>query len=71
MSYAQRQIIEQTKFEYSPLAKAFGKQTKQQVSATKSLDSFNKLKQIDDIFAQGFMNYLIQAKLKRNCWIAR
>ena len=34
----QRQIIEQDKFAYSPLGKAFGKQTEQQVCAIKPVD---------------------------------
>ena len=41
----QRQIIEQTKFTYSPLGKVFEKQTENQVDTTKSLDPCNKLKQ--------------------------
>ena len=38
----QRQIIEQTKFAYSPLRKAFEKPTEKQVEALKSLDLSNK-----------------------------
>ena len=38
----QRQIIEQAKFAYSLLRKAFEKQTKKQVGAIKSLDISNK-----------------------------
>ena len=38
----QRQITDQAKFAYSPLAKAFGKQTERQVSVIKSLDLSNK-----------------------------
>ena len=48
----QRQIIEQTKFAYSPLGKAFGKQTEKQIGALKPLDLSNKkgeLKQIKGI----------------------
>ena len=41
----QRQIIEQTKFTYSPSGKVFEKQTEKQVDTTKSLDPCNKLKQ--------------------------
>ena len=37
-----RQIIEQAKFAYSLLRKAFEKQTKKQVGAIKSLDISNK-----------------------------
>ena len=38
----QRQIIEQAKFPYSPLGKAFEKQREKQVGALKSLDLCNK-----------------------------
>ena len=63
-SSTQREIIEQATFEYSPSVKAFGKQRKKQVTAIKSVGPFNKFKQIDGIFPQGFMNDLIRAKLK-------
>ena len=49
----QKQIIEQAKFTYSPLGKAFEKQTKQQIKATKDLnisDKASELKQIEGIF---------------------
>ena len=42
MPFNQRQIIEQPKFAYSPLAKAFEKQTKKQVGAMKALDISDK-----------------------------
>ena len=38
----QRQIREQAKFSYSPLGKAFEKQTERQVGAIKSLKPYNK-----------------------------
>ena len=38
----QRQVIEQAKFAYSPLGKAFEKQTKEQVGALKSLNRSKK-----------------------------
>ena len=38
----QRQITEQAKFGYSPLGKAFEKQTETRVGALKSLDLSNK-----------------------------
>ena len=60
----QRQIIEQSKFAYSPLGKAFEKQAENQVGAIKSLDPSNKLKRIEGIFPQNLMNDLIRAKLK-------
>ena len=60
----QRQIIEQAKFAYSPLGKAFEKQIEKQVGAIKSLDPSNKLKQIEGIFPKNLMNNLIRAKLK-------
>ena len=59
-----RQIIEQPKFAYSALGKAFEKQTEKQIGAIKSLDPYNKLKQIKGIFSQNLMNNLIRAKLK-------
>ena len=46
----QRQIIEQAKFVYSPLGKAFEKQSEKQVDAIKSIDPSNKLKRIEYIF---------------------
>ena len=49
----QRQIIEQVKFAYSHLVKAFEKQTEKKVSATESLKLSNEkgeLKQIEVIF---------------------
>ena len=60
----QRQIIEQSKFAYSPLGRTFEKQTKKQVSATKYLNPSNKLKPIDTIFPQNLMNDLIHANFK-------
>ena len=56
-------ILEQAKFAYSPLGKAFEKQTEKQVDAIKFLNSSNKLKQIEGIFPQNLMNDLIRAKL--------
>ena len=61
----QRQIIEQAKFAYAPLGKAFEKQTEKQVGAIKSLDLSNKLKQTEGIFPQNLMNDLIRVKLKK------
>ena len=42
LPFNQRQIIEQAKFAYSPLEKAFEEQTEKQVDAVKSLDVSNK-----------------------------
>ena len=50
VSFNQRKIIEQAKFAYSPLGKAFEKQTEKQVDVIKSLNPSNKLKQIEGIF---------------------
>ena len=61
----QRQIIGQAKFAYSPLGKAFEKQT--ETGALKSLKPSNKkdeLKQIEGIFPQNLMNDLIRDKFK-------
>ena len=63
--FNQRQIIEQSKFAYSRLAQAFEKQTEKQVDTIKYLDPANKLKEIEGIFPQNLMNYLIRAKLKK------
>ena len=60
----QRQIIEQAKFEYCSLGKAFEKQTEKHVGNINSLDPSNKLKQIESIFPQNLMNDLTRAKLK-------
>ena len=73
-TFNQRQIIEQAKFAYPPLAKTFEKQTEKQVGAIKSLYLFSKkyeLKQIEGIFLQILMNDLICAKLRGslNCKI--
>ena len=57
----QRQIIEQANFAYSPLGKAFEKQTEKQVGAIKSLNHYNKLKRIEGIFPQNLVNDLIRA----------
>ena len=63
----QRQIIEQDKFAYFSVGKAFEKQIGKQVGAIKSLDLSHKkdeLKQIECIFPQSLMNDLICVKLK-------
>ena len=62
---SERQIIEQTKFAYSPLEKLW--ENKKQLGALKSLDLSNKkdeLKQIEGIFPENFMNDFIRVKLK-------
>ena len=60
----QRQVIDQAKFAYSSLGKAFEKQIEKQVGTIKPLDLFNKLKRLESIFPQNLMNDLIRAKLK-------
>ena len=42
LSSNQRQMIEQAKFSYSPIGKAFEKQTEKQAGTIKSLDPSNK-----------------------------
>ena len=67
LPFNKRQIIEEAKFAYSPLGKAFEKQTENQVGAIESLDLSNKkdeLKQIEGIFPQNLISGLIRAKLK-------
>ena len=62
----QKQIIEQTKFTYSPFGKAFEKQTKEQIKAIKDLiisDKASELKQIESIFPQNVLNDVISNKL--------
>ena len=56
--------MEQAKFAYSPIGKAYEKQTEKQVGTTKPLDLSDELKQIWGIFLQNLMNNLIRAKLK-------
>ena len=61
-----KQITEQAKFTYTPLIKAFKKQTKEQVKAIKDLnisDETNQLKQIECILPQNALNDLISNKL--------
>ena len=68
MLFNQRQKIEQAKFAFSPLGKAFEKQMQKQVDAIKSLDISGKkdeLKQIENIFSENLMNELIRAKLRK------
>ena len=63
--FNKRQIIEQFKFAYSPLGKAFKKQTEKRVGATESLDlsiKKDEIKQVEGIFSQNLMNDLIRAK---------
>ena len=64
LPFNQRQMIEQAKFAYSSLGKAFEKETGKQVDTIKSLSPSNKLKQIEGIFSQNLMNDLIHAKLR-------
>ena len=58
-----KQMIEQAKFTYSPLGKAFEKQTEKQVDAKKflklSFDKTNELKQIKSLFPQNMVNKMV------------
>ena len=66
MPFNHKQIIEQAEFVYSPLGKAFAKQTKK-VGAIKSLDlsnEKNELKQTEGTIPQNLMNDLIRDKLQ-------
>ena len=61
------QMIEQTKFTYSPLGKALEKRYKKQIDALKSLNLSNKigeLKEIESIFQKNQLNDSINYKLK-------
>ena len=66
--FNQMHIIEQAKFEYSSLGKAFEEQTEKQIDVIESLGISNLKKhefnQIEGIFQQHLMNDLIRAKLK-------
>ena len=64
---SQSQIIQPAKFAYSPLGKAFEKQTENQVGTLESLEISNKkdeLKQNEGIFPKYMLNDLIITKLK-------
>ena len=61
-------IIKPAKLTYSPLGKAFEKQTEKQVGDIKSQDNSKKedeLKQTEGIFPQNVMIDLIRSKLKK------
>ena len=64
LHFNQGQMIQQANFVYSPVGKAFEKQTEKQVNAIKSPYSCNKSKKIESIFPQNLMNDLIRDSLK-------
>ena len=68
----QRQIIEQAKFTYSPLGKAFERQTKtiedqgkKQVKALKDLDLKEQTKSIEEIFPKDYERDEMKNKLSK------
>ena len=68
----QRQIIEQAKFTYSPLGKAFERQTKtiedqrkKQVKALKDLDLKEETKSIEEIFPKAYESDEMKNKLSK------
>ena len=68
----QRQIIEQAKFTYSPLGKAFERQTKtiedqrkKQVKALKDLDLKEETKSIAEIFPKDYESDEMKNKLSK------
>ena len=68
----QRQIIEQAKFTYSPLGKAFERQTKtiedqgkKQVKALKDLDLKEQTKSIEEIFPKDYESDEMKNKLSK------
>ena len=68
----QRQIIEQAKFTYSPLGKAFERQTKtiedqrkKQVKALKDLDLKEETKSIEEIFPKDYESDKMKNKLSK------
>ena len=63
LPFNQRQIREQAKFAYSPLEKAFEKQTERQIDPKKSLDISNKKdesKQTESIFPQNLEKEIVR-----------
>ena len=58
----QKQKIEQAKFTYSALGKAFENQAMKDLNIS---DKTNELKQIEGIFPQSVLNDLISNKLKK------
>ena len=63
MPLTQKQIIEQSKFTYSPSGKAFEEETKKQVGALKSLDLSNKKDELNHIWGK-FLHILINDLVK-------
>ena len=62
----QQQIIEQANLTYSPLGKAFQKQTKEQVKAIKNLNISDKANKVTEgIFPRNVLNNLISKKFKK------
>ena len=71
MPYNQKDITEQAKFEYSPLGKAFEKQTKmtedqriKEVEALKALKLKEKLESIEGLFPKNIRNQKLGKKIK-------
>ena len=69
----QQQIIEQARFTYSPLGKAFEKPIKtiedkgqKQIDALKSFKSKEQAKSIQDIFPEGYDSVEIKNELNKN-----
>ena len=68
----QQQIIEQAKFAYSPLGKAFEKQIKtiedkgqKQIDALESLKPKKEIKSIEEIFQEGYYSVEIKNELNK------
>ena len=68
----QQQIIEQAKFTYSPLGKAFEKQIKtiedkgqKQIDALESLKPKEQTKSIEEIFPEGYDSVEIKSELNK------
>ena len=73
LSSSQQQIIEQAKFTYSPLGKAFEKQIKtiedkgqKQIDALESLKPKEQTKSIEEIFPEGYDSVEIKSELNKN-----
>ena len=68
----QQQIIEQAKFTYSPLAKAFEKQIKtiedkgqKQIDALETLKPKKQIKSIEEVFPEGYYSIEIKNELNK------
>ena len=68
MPYNQKDITEQAKFEYSPLGKAFEKQTKmtedQRIKVVEALKALKPKEKLEWIFPKNIRNQKLKRKIK-------